>query len=367
MCTRLDIDPDRAESFAEALLDTLNSGALALMVSLGHRSGLFDTMASMTPADSAAIAEAAGLNERYVREWLGAMVVGRVVVRDPEAATYHLPAEHAACLIRTAAADNMAVFAQYIGLLGTVEDAVLERFRHGGGVPYEAFGRFQEVMAEDSGQTVVPRILDTILPLAPGVVERLEQGIDVLDIGCGRGRALEVMARAYPASRFRGIDLSSEAIGEAGCRAEQAGLDNLVLEVDDVAETLGEDAYDLVTAFDVIHDQRAPARVLANVHRALKPDGVFLMQDIAGSRHPENNLDHPLAPLLYTISTMHCMTVSLAQGGAGLGTMWGEETAEEMLAEAGFGDLAKHRLDHDIQNCYYVARSVVGRRASQAA
>jgi len=126
--------------------------------------------------------------------------------------------------------------------------------------------------------------------------------------------------------------------------------------VKDVAELGEEDNYDLITTFDVIHDQARPAAVLAGISRALRPEGVYLMQDIAGSSHVHNNLDHLLGPLMYTISTMHCMTVSLAQGGAGLGAMWGKEKAEEMLREAGFANVRVEQLPHDFINYYYIAR-----------
>lgn len=354
MCIHHEIDLTTADEFGERLLGMLNDAALALMVSVGHRVGLFDAMAELPPSSSAEIAAAAGLEERYVREWLGAMTVGRIVVRDPAADTWWLPPAHAASLTRANPAGNMAVFAQYIGLMGAVEDRIVNCFREGGGVPYSQFGRFQEVMAEDSGQSVVSSLHDAIVPLVEGLFRRLEEGIDALDIGCGRGLALLELARAYPRSRFTGYDISEEAIGYARRQAEAAGLDNVRFEVRDVSTPDGERSYDLVTAFDVIHDQRDPGAVLAAVRAALRPDGVFLMQDIAGSCEPVANLDHPLGPLLYAISTMHCMTVSLAQGGAGLGTMWGEETAVRMLEEAGFGDVAVNHLEHDVQNCYYV-------------
>lgn len=349
-------DAGRAELFAGRMLDMLNHGALTLMISIGHRSGLLDTLAVLPPATSAGIAEAAGLNERYVREWLGAMVTGGIVDHDPESQTFSLAPEHAACLTRTAAPDNLAAYAQYVPLLGQVEDEILHCFRHGGGVPYERYPRFHEVMAEDSAQTVVAALEEHILALVPGLVERLAAGIDVLDVGCGSGRALISLARRFPASRFTGYDFSPEAIGRAVAEAESQGLTNVVLEVQDAATLDEPGAYDLITTFDAIHDQADPSRVLGNIRRALRPDGVYLMQDISGTGHVHGDRDHPLGPLLYTVSCMHCMSVSLAQGGAGLGAMWGREQATGLLRDAGFERIEIHRLEHDPQNDYYVIR-----------
>jgi ubiquinone/menaquinone biosynthesis C-methylase UbiE len=211
-------------------------------------------------------------------------------------------------------------------------------------------------MAEDSGQTVVPALLDYILPLSPGLTEQLEQGIDVLDLGCGQGRALNLMAEAFPNSRFSGYDFSEEGVAAGRANARQKGLTNVRFAVKDAAKLDEIERYDLITTFDAIHDQAKPATVLRNIYRALRPGGVYLMQDIAGSSHLHHNLDHPLGPFLYTISTMHCMTVSLAQHGEGLGTMWGKEKALEMLAEAGFPKTEVHQLAHDLQNYYYLSR-----------
>jgi Rv2258c-like winged HTH domain len=170
-------DSAEAEVFAEKLLTALNHGALCLMLSVGHRTGLFDVMSRIPAATVSEIAAQAGLNERYVREWLGAMVTGRVIEVDPATQLFSLPEEHAAFLTRAAAADNLAVFAQYIAVLGGVEDDIVACFRQGGGVPYEKFGRFHEVMAEDSGQSVLSSLESHILPLVPGLPERLSRGL----------------------------------------------------------------------------------------------------------------------------------------------------------------------------------------------
>ena len=148
-------DSQKADAFAGRMMRALNDGSLCLMASIGHRTGLFDAMRDQPPMTSADLASRAGLNERYVREWLGAMVTSGVVTVDPQSTHYQLPPEHAAFLTRQAKADNLAVFAQYIPLLGTVEEDILECFTHGGGVPYEKFPRFHAVMAEDSGLSVM--------------------------------------------------------------------------------------------------------------------------------------------------------------------------------------------------------------------
>jgi 2-polyprenyl-3-methyl-5-hydroxy-6-metoxy-1,4-benzoquinol methylase len=352
-------DQPRADAFAARLIGTLNDGALCLMISIGHRTGLFDTLRGLRPATSREIADRASLNERYVREWLGAMVTGGIVEYDPGAGHYRLPDEHAAFLTRRAAADNIAVFTQYVGVLGGVEDAIVECFKNGGGVPYEKFPRFHEVMAEDSGQSVLSSLESHILPLVPEVAERLARGIRVLDAGCGRGRILLRLAELYPRSRFVGMDLSPEATAHAAAEAKRAGLDNVEFVATDLGnfdQSAEPEAFDFVTTFDAVHDQAKPLNVLKGIHRTLKRDGVYLMQDISGTSHVHRDVEHPIGTFLYTISCMHCMTVSLAQGGEGLGAMWGEERTREYLQRAGFASVTTHKLAHDFQNNWYVVR-----------
>jgi 2-polyprenyl-3-methyl-5-hydroxy-6-metoxy-1,4-benzoquinol methylase len=351
------IEAAAADEFAGRLLGILNSGALALMVSLGHRTGLFDVMAGRAESTSAEIASAAGLNERYVREWLGAMVTGGIVEVDASSRLFRLPAAHAASLTREAGAANMASFAQYLPILGAVEDDVLECFRKGGGVPYERFPRFHAVMAEDSAQSVLSSLEAHVLPLVPAIGARLRDGIRVLDLGCGSGRVMNRLAALFPNSRFAGFDLSPQAIDVARAEALVAGLPNVEFHVRDLRDfdqTAPEGEYDWITTFDAVHDHPQPLALLRGIHRALTDDGVYLMQDIKGSSYVRHNIGHPLGPLLYTISTMHCMTVSLAQGGEGLGAMWGEEKTREYLERAGFTSVVKHELEHDLQNNWYV-------------
>src|SRR5262245_18151304 len=222
-----DYDPVKAQAFAGRLLGALNDGALCLMMSVGHRTGLFDVMSASPPSTSEELASRAGLDERYVREWLGAMVTGRVVEVEPTTARFSLTAEHAAFLTHTAGADNIAAFTQYIAILGCVEDDIVECFKQGGGVPYSRWHRFHDVSAEDSGQSVMSALESHILPLVPDLTDRLAEGIRMLDAGCGRGKILNRLAALYPRSRFVGLDLSADAIGYAREEASRAGRDNV--------------------------------------------------------------------------------------------------------------------------------------------
>lgn len=353
-----EIDDAKSEAFCERLVDVLNNGAIGLMLSIGHRTGLFDTLARLDrPATAHEIADEASLSERYIREWLGAMVTAHIVDYDPQHKTYALPAEHAAWLTRDASPNNLAQTMQWFSVLGQVEGGVVDSFRDGGGVPYEAFARFHEVMADESAQTVVAALDEHILPLVPEVIEKLEVGIDAADIGCGRGMALMHMAKTYPNSNFVGYDFSTEAIDWAKTEAKRLGLTNIRFVVRDAAKLGETDAFDVVFTFDAIHDQVDPHAMLAGIRESLREGGVLFAQDIRSSSHVEKNIDHPVGPFLYTISTMHCMTVSLANCGCGLGTCWGEELAVRMFDEAGFADVQTHTLDHDIMNNYYVCRT----------
>jgi 2-polyprenyl-3-methyl-5-hydroxy-6-metoxy-1,4-benzoquinol methylase len=347
---------EATQEFAERMVGVIDSAALALLLSIGHQTKLFDTMAELPPATSTQIADAAGLNERYVREWLGGVVASRVVDYDPATQTYSLPRHHAAVLTRAAGPDNLTRIAQYIALLGEVEQGIIGCFANGGGLSYSEFPRFHTLTAEMSGEVYDAALVDVVLPLADGLPEMLRAGVNVADIGCGSGHAINVMAKAFPASRFTGIDFSEEGLKAGAAEADALGLTNATFAQADVARLDATEAYDVITVFDAIHDQAQPAQVLANIHRALRPGGVLLMVDIKASSNVEDNVGAPLATYKYTVSTMHCMTVSLALDGAGLGTCWGRQLAMSMLADAGFSDVTISEIESDPQNNYYIAR-----------
>jgi len=354
--TAPDKTTETTDEFVGRIVSAIDGASLALLLSIGHQTGLLDTMAGLSSATSAQIAEAAGLDERYVREWLGGMTTGHVVHYDPDSGTYSLPAHRAGVLTRAAGQHNLALAAMFIPLLGEVEQKIIDCFRQGGGLHYSEYPRFHMLMAEQSAAVYDNALVDVVLPLVDGLVERLRAGADVADLGCGSGHAINLMAQAFPASRFTGIDFSEEGLAAGRREAAERGLDNATFESHNLAELDKVEAYDVITVFDAIHDQAHPARVLENIHRALRPGGVFLMADIQASSQLEDNVGVPMRTYLYTTSLMHCMTVSLALEGAGLGAAWGTQLASSMLKDAGFDDVQVVDIESDPINNYYIAR-----------
>jgi len=329
------IDGGRAREFAGKLLGLYTGGILSLMVDIGHRAGLFEA-AARGPGTSQEIAQRAGLNERYVREWLGAMATGGIFAYDAASRTYSLPAEHAICLSGDTGF-NLAPMSQMLAHMGKHVHKIAHAFENGGGVPYSEFRpEFTDLMDAMGRRRYDELLIGGYLPAAKGLPERLRQGIRVADIGCGTGHCVNIMARHYANSTFVGYDIAEDAIAKGNAEAQEMGLSNARFDVLDVAKLPPEPQFDLITAFDAIHDQVDPETVLRRASDALAPGGTFLMIDIKASSNLEENLGNPVAPLLYGISTLHCMTVSLAHNGAGLGTVWGEQLARRMLSQVGF-------------------------------
>ena len=348
------IDQERAREFAGHLMSIYTDGILSLMVDLGYKTGLFDAAAG-GPATSQEIAQRAGLNERYVREWLGALTTGGIFSYDPASHTYSLPPEHAFCLTGDHGL-NLASLSQMVAHLGKHVGKIAASFHNGGGVPYSEFRpEFTELMDSFGRRRYNELLISGFLPTAKGLPEQLRKGISVADIGCGSGHCINIMAREYPKSTFTGYDIAEDAIAMGNAEAKEMGLPNARFEVLDVSKLPSEPKFDLITAFDAIHDQVAPATVLQRAGDALAPDGTFFMIDIKASSNVEENVGNPVAPFLYGISVMHCMTVSLAHDGAGLGTVWGEQLARRMLADAGFTSVEVSDAP-DPLNSIYVCR-----------
>jgi hypothetical protein len=348
------LDRDRAAAFVDQLKAAYQGAVLTMLVDLGRRLGLLEAFAA-GPATSVELARRVNCAERPVREWCGGMAVAGVLDYDAATQGFTLPAEHALWLTGERHT-NLAPMAGLIAGLAPRADDVEASFRSGAGVAYERYRpHFTHAMDSVGRARYDALLVRAYLPTAPGLAERLGSGAEVLDVGCGTGHCLNLMAQAFPASTFLGLDFSEDAIALARIETHAMGLSNVTFDVADVSR-LPQNSFDVVFAFDAIHDQSDPQGVLQQIHGALRDGGELFMVDIRASSDLANNLGDPLKIVLYGTSVFHCMQVSLAGGGPGLGTVWGTELASSMLQEAGFGSVTVHNIEADPSNCIYVCR-----------
>lgn len=351
------MDEETGAAFSRRVLDVLTGSAMSMLVSVGHRTGLFEAAAD-GPATSGELAERAGLQERYVREWLGAMVTGGFFDYDAASGRYALPAARAAALTGDRAG-NMAPMASTLRALAGALPDLEHCLRVGGGLSRSEFAPHFAAAGADAGDSwrrvYDEHLVTGFIGAVDGLAVRLATGARVLDLGCGAGHAVNVLAAAFPKSCFVGVDIDRRVIELAEAERAALGLHNASFEVADAAQLLPGSPFDVITAFDAVHDQHSPALVLRAVRAGLPPGGMFVMVDARFSSRLENNVGNPFAPLCYAISLLYCTPVSLADDGAGLGAMWGTELACQMLSEAGFTDVTV--LDSPRpQNCIYVCR-----------
>jgi ubiquinone/menaquinone biosynthesis C-methylase UbiE len=351
-------------SFSEKMIDILNYGAINLAMAIGYRTGLFDVMDEFdSPQTIDKISQAAGLNSRYVTEWLGVMTTAEItelsLIENAET-RYFLPKNWGDLLTRRAGNSNLGVYTQEIPLLTRCAmAAVIDGFNTGEGISYDHYPKFQVFMSQLANAKHRQVLVNTFLPSVDNgrIIQQLESGIQVCDLGCAEGVAVILMAEAFPKSHFVGIDISPEVIDEARRKARQQKIENLDFLVLDAADLKSKremkGLFDYVTAFDAIHDQTRPLDVLRGVNHILTPNGRFSMVDIAANSNLADNMTHPMGPFLYTVSLMHCMPVGLVGGGTGLGMMWGREKAVEMLRDAQFQTVQVLEMPDDPFNLHF--------------
>lgn len=321
---------------AERIVADASAGLHAVMTYIGDRLGIFKAMADGEPVSRADLAARTGLNERYLREWLGAMVAAQYIEYDPEAQTFRLTPDYAEALAREESPFFVAGYFSNVVAGAMAANRVAEAFRRGGGIKQ---AEYPPEMLHAAERNSAPRyrykLLRKWLPAMPQVGERLNAGGTAVDVGCGAGRAAIFMARAFPKARILGIDKHAPSIERARLNAREAGVAERVrFEVGDAAELPAEE-FDFISAFDVIHDAVDPVALLRAIRRALKPDGTFLMQEINVSDRLEENIGS-MGRMVYSVSTLYCLTTSLAEGGAGLGAAMGPQTAKELAERSGF-------------------------------
>jgi len=348
------IDEAKLGAFMERFLGDAAGLMASTMAMLGDRLGLFRALADHGPATSGELASAAEVNERYAREWLRGMHAAGYLELDRESARYALPPEYAQVLAAEGGPAFLGGALQLsFGYLRTVE-RLTEAFRSGGGVPqsayptetWEGMGRFSRSFYDNL-------LVQQWLPAVDSAQQRLEQGASWADIGCGSGLALIRLAEAFPASTFVGYDNFEGQLRLARQAAADAGVsDRVRFELLDAEGGLPE-RYDVISTFDVVHDAVDPAALLGSIHRALEPDGTYVMLEMNSADDPNDNVG-PLATLLYGVSIVYCMTTSLARGGAGLGTCGlPPNRVRELCERAGFAGVRRVEL-HDPFNALYV-------------
>jgi SAM-dependent methyltransferase len=352
------MDKDRLAELALKVWTFKQGEVVSLMIHLGDRLGLYKAMDGAGPLTAGELADRTGFDRRWVLEWLRSQgAAGLVETADGE--VFELTAEAAEVL----AGEGRSVWFAAGAFTGAAlpQEAIprlMEAFRTGKGLSYDDLGpegahAVERLTAPWTELALVP----LVLPRLAGVVERLEAGARVADVGCGSGAALVAMASAFPSSSFDGFDPSAHAIDRATKRVADAGLTNVALHragFDDLPEV---PTYDLVVTLDCIHDLPRPAEAIAAVRRSIKAEGTWLIKDMRSSPRWADNLRNPVLAMMYGMSVATCMSSALSEaGGAGLGTLgFHPELAEQMCREAGFAGFTVHDVGEPA-NLYYEVR-----------
>lgn len=355
-------DPDALKMFSFGVFTQLSGAVTAGMIHLGDKLGLFTALAGFDgPVTTHELADETGLDERWVREWAYNQASAKLVAVDASTGSerFWLTPEAAAVLATPDhPAYGMGMFHRFPQTMGALED-MPESFRTGLGHDYDSHGPEGAVGIERSFEPWNRHhLIPTVLPAMDGVVERLRSGATVIDIGCGAGGAVLMLAAEYPNSSFVGYDISRLALDRARERLTESGLGNARF-ADPRSEPMPDDgSCDLVTTFDCIHDMTHPQEMMRSIRSAVADDGAWLLVDIKGRDSFAQNVEkNPMAPLMYGISVLSCMSSALsAPDGAGLGTLGlPESKAQEMAATAGFDRFRKLDVDHSV-NAFYEIR-----------
>lgn len=350
-------DPDLAALFAFRVWSYKQGEMVSLLIHLGDRLGLYRALDGAGPMTSTEVADATGLHERWVREWLRGNAAAELL-ESADGQRFELTPEGAAVLAREG--DSLVFAAGAFSALTdpTVVDDLADAFRTGIGLPYDRHGpngahRTERMLGPWARLALVPRIV----PALDGVAERLDAGIVVADVGCGAGVALTALAETYPRSTFHGYELSRHALDRAEARIGDAGLTNVELFHQRAEELPSDGRYGFILTFDCLHDMTRPADAMAAIRRAIGDDGTWLIKDIRCDESWDANRRNPMLAMFFGFSVTSCMSSALSEpGGAGLGTVGlNRQLVERMVGEAGFTRFRIHDFE-DPANLYYEVR-----------
>jgi 2-polyprenyl-3-methyl-5-hydroxy-6-metoxy-1,4-benzoquinol methylase len=332
-----EIDLAKLEQFVFRAVDEVGATLNAALVVIGDKLGLYRALSGAGPLTPKELAERSGTSERYVREWLGAQAAGGFVDYDPETGRYTLPPEQAVALTQT---DSPAYLPGIFQLaLGSVLDSprIGAAFKTGEGIGWhDHVADVHEGCERFFRPSYNANLLSSWLPALDGVVEKLEEGASVADVGCGHGSSTILMAQAFPASTFVGSDYHSGSIETARARAAEAGVDKRVRFETAPASSFSGEGYDLVTMFDCLHDMGDPVGAARHAKDALATEGTWMIVEPRAGDRVEENLN-PVGRAYYAFSTLLCTPSSLSQEVAlALGAQAGEKRIHDVIKTAGF-------------------------------
>ena len=354
MTTQPAIDTQKTEAFLGKVIGNAGGMTTTIFAAIGDQLGLFKSLA-LGPATSAQLANRANINERYAREWLGAMASAGYIEYNPVSQSFTLPPEYVPILAQESGPIFLGGLHQMLlGMAGPI-DTLMQAFQQGGGVAqanyhqnvWDGMERFTNGWYENM-------LVQQWLPAMPDVQEKLVRGVSVADIGCGRGRGVIKLAQSFPRSHYVGYDVFQPTIDRANSNAQAAGVaDRVRFQHLDASHGLPEQ-YDVITTFDVVHDAADPRGLLQSIHKALRPDGRYLCLEVNGADTVEGNTG-PLGTLFYGFSILYCMTTSLHDHGEGLGTVGlPESKVRELCREAGFSSVQRAPIENPF-NSFFVA------------
>ena len=362
------LDPDKLKMFSFLLFTKLEGAVTSGMVHLGDQLGLYSALAqSETPMTTTQLAHATQLNERWVREWAYNQASARMIsvnntpsdIPAIEDDQFFLSPEQVAVLADTnSPAFGMGMFHRLPQTMAAL-NKMPESFRTGIGHGYDSHGPEGAVGIERSFEPWTnANLIDTVLPAIDGISETLANGATVADIGCGAGSAILLMGKHFPKCSFVGYDISEYALDRAADKLSASGLQNVSFSDPRKQPLPTDNSIDFITTFDCIHDMTHPAEMMHAIRAALKPNGTWLLVDIkAHDTFALNAQKNPMAPLMYGISVLSCMSSAMSSpGGAGLGTLGlSAGNAESMAKWAGFSQFRRLDIDHSI-NAFYEIR-----------
>lgn len=348
-------------ALAEQLFGVGLSAFEAVSITLGRRLGLYQALEDHGPSTAAELAEAGGIHPRYAREWLEQQAAaGYLEVDDPtkpaEERRFAIPQPLAICFNDPESLASIGPLFDFYGSIGTIFPALLQAFRDGGGVPYAAYG-VHDIQGDFNRPPFLNLLTTEWLPTVPGLVEKLAAGdARVAEIGSGEGWAAVAIAKAWPGVRVDGFDLDDASVAAARQHAIDAGVaDRVRFEVADVADTaqFEEDGYDLVLAFEMVHDLARPVEALATMRRLGKTDATYVVMDERVAEQFEAPTENPVERLFYVASVLHCLPAGMAeQPSAGTGTVMRPSTLLGYATKAGFADVEILPIEHDMFRFY---------------